>query len=111
MQAMGDFPYPSGYMLNGHGQLPAYPMRTACQPLSSEGLSGPALLEGLRQAVGTFYNFSGHLPCYNYTDGPNPETDDDSNFWEYQACTEMVMPFSRNGGNAHASLQSSTVPS
>lgn len=87
-------------MLNGHGELPAYPMRTACQPLSQEGLTGPALLEGLRQAVGTFYNFSGHLPCYNYSEGPNPETDDDSNFWDYQACTEMVMPFSRNGGDA-----------
>ena len=97
-QAMGDFPYPSGYMLNGHGELPAYPMRTACQPLSQQGLTGPALLQGLRQAVGTFYNFSGSLPCFNYTEGPNPETDDDSNFWDYQACTEMVMPFSRNGG-------------
>ncbi|KAL3139915.1 hypothetical protein ABBQ38_004205 [Trebouxia sp. C0009 RCD-2024] len=95
--AMGDFPYPSGYMLNGQGELPAYPMRTACQPLSKEGLTGPALLEGLREAVGTFYNFSGQLHCYNYSEGPNPETDDDSNFWDYQACTEMVMPFSRNG--------------
>ena len=100
VQAMGDFPYPSGYMLNGHGELPAYPMHTACQPLSQEGMTGPALLEGLQQAVGTFYNFSGQLPCYNYSEGPNPETDDDSNFWEYQACTEMVMPFSRNGGDA-----------
>lgn len=97
---MGDFPYPSGYMLNGQGELPAYPMRTACQPLSKEGLTGPALLEGLREAVGTFYNFSGQLHCYNYSEGPNPETDDDSNFWDYQACTEMVMPFSRNGGEA-----------
>ena len=97
---MGDFPYPSGYMLNGHGELPAYPMRTACQPLRQEGMTGPALLEGLSLAVGTFYNFSGQLLCYNYSEGPNPETDDDSNFWEYQACTEMVMPFSRNGGDA-----------
>ena len=97
LQAMGDYPYPSNYMLNGHGVLPAYPMRQACQPLSQQGMSGPALLDGLRQAVGTFYNFSGHLPCYNYSEGPNPEGEEDSNFWDYQACTEMVMPFSRNG--------------
>ncbi len=99
---MGDYPYPSNYMLNGNGILPAYPMRSACQPLSQQGLAGPALLKGLRQAVGTFYNFSGHLPCYNYSEGPNPEGEEDSNFWDYQACTEMVMPFSRNGGE-HAS--------
>lgn len=95
--AMGDYPYPSNYMLNGQGVLPAYPMRAACQPLSTQGLTGSALLEGLHQAVGTFYNFSGHLPCYNYSEGPNPEGEEDSNFWDYQACTEMVMPFSRNG--------------
>jgi lysosomal Pro-X carboxypeptidase len=95
---MGDYPYPSNYMLNGQGVLPAYPMRAACQPLSQQGMAGAALLEGLHQAVGTFYNFSGHLPCYNYSEGPNPEGEEDSNFWDYQACTEMVMPFSRNGG-------------
>ncbi|DBB07992.1 TPA: hypothetical protein ACH3X3_009367 [Trebouxia sp. C0006] len=95
--AMGDYPYPSNYMLNGQGVLPAYPMRAACQPLSQQGMTGSALLEGLHQAVGTFYNFSGHLPCYNYSEGPNPEGEEDSNFWDYQACTEMVMPFSRNG--------------
>ncbi|KAA6423864.1 MAG: lysosomal Pro-X, partial [Trebouxia sp. A1-2] len=27
--AMGDYPYPSNYMLNGQGVLPAYPMRAA----------------------------------------------------------------------------------
>lgn len=95
--AMGDYPYPSNYMLNGQGVLPAYPMRAACQPLSQQGITGAALLEGLHRAVGTFYNFSGHLPCYNYSEGPNPEGEEDSNFWDYQACTEMVMPFSRSG--------------
>ena len=97
-QAMGDFPYPSAYMLNGMGVLPAYPMQTACKSLSQKGMSGQDLLQGLSQAVGTFYNFSGHLPCFNYSEGPNPKGDEDSNFWDYQACTEMVMPFSRNGG-------------
>ncbi|KAL0043128.1 hypothetical protein WJX79_009933 [Trebouxia sp. C0005] len=28
--AVGDYPYPSNYMLNGQGVLPAYPMRAAC---------------------------------------------------------------------------------
>lgn len=28
--AMGNFPYPSSYMTNGAGDLPAYPVRVAC---------------------------------------------------------------------------------
>jgi hypothetical protein len=31
--AMGNYPYPSGYVLNGGGQLPAFPMRVACKHL------------------------------------------------------------------------------
>jgi lysosomal Pro-X carboxypeptidase len=33
MMAMGNYPFPSGYMLNGHGELPAFPMRVACSNL------------------------------------------------------------------------------
>ena len=100
-QAMGDYPYASDYMLNGRGTLPPYPVTAACRSLDRAGLSGEALLQGMSQAVGTFYNYSGSLPCYNFSEGPNPESDEDGNFWEYQACTEMVMPFSRNGGVMH----------
>lgn len=32
--AMGDFPYPSSYILNGNGHLPAFPVRVACKALS-----------------------------------------------------------------------------
>ncbi len=35
---MGSYPYPTSYMLNGHGELPAYPMRAACQPLGAADL-------------------------------------------------------------------------
>jgi lysosomal Pro-X carboxypeptidase len=33
MMAMGNYPFPSSYMLNGHGELPAFPMRVACSAL------------------------------------------------------------------------------
>jgi hypothetical protein len=49
-------------------------------------------------AVGVFYNYSGTLACYEPGGGPNPESDEDSNFWDYQWCSEMWMPSSRNGG-------------
>lgn len=98
VQAMGDYPYASDYMLNGRGTLPAYPVAAACRHLDKPHLEGAALLRGLSHAVGTFYNYSATLPCFNFTEGPNPESDEDGNFWDYQACTEMVMPFSRDGG-------------
>lgn len=44
--AMGNFPYPSSYMLNGQGELPAYPVRVACEALATPGLQGADLLEG-----------------------------------------------------------------
>jgi lysosomal Pro-X carboxypeptidase len=44
--AMGDFPYPSSYMLNGNGELPAYPVRVACQELKGEGMEDEELLSG-----------------------------------------------------------------
>ena len=50
------------------------------------------------RAVGVFYNYSGSLECFDCGGGPNPETDEDGNFWDYQWCTEMLMPASKNGG-------------
>ena len=85
MMSMGSYPYPSSYMLNGNGVLPAFPMRVACdnmmQALGNPGVgagdlavvdgsapelatSATALLEALRGAVSVWYNYSGaHCVC------------------------------------------------
>jgi hypothetical protein len=50
---MGNYPYPSSYITNGHGELPAFPVRVACSHLDSDYLSDEDLLEGgCRGAVG-----------------------------------------------------------
>ncbi|KAK2078013.1 hypothetical protein QBZ16_003881 [Prototheca wickerhamii] len=97
--AMGDYPYPSGYMLNGGGVLPAYPVRAACSFLAASDLhkDGFALLRAVGQASGVFFNHSGQLDCFDWNQGANPETEKDADFWGYQACTEQFMPFSRDG--------------
>ena len=114
MMAMGQYPYPSSYMLNGNGELPAFPVRVACtkmlgvlrasveqdsaQRTASEDVvaayatdpaaaaasklrsidrkllsdaddtsrqidsySPQALLSGLAEAVGVWYNYTGAL--------------------------------------------------
>ena len=100
MLAMGNYPYPSGYILDGQGILPAFPVRVACQHLDNGGvpLEGDALLSRMADAIGVFYNFSQALTCYDPEIGPSSnaskETED---FWSYQYCTEHFMPFSKDG--------------
>ncbi|PRW44843.1 prolyl endopeptidase-like isoform A [Chlorella sorokiniana] len=100
--AMGNYPYPSSYIINGaQPPLPAFPVRAACEHLADAELASDALrlLRALRDAVGIFYNHTGDLACFSFKEGPNPETDEDSNFWGYQYCTEQFMPFAKDGVN------------
>jgi lysosomal Pro-X carboxypeptidase len=99
--AMGNYPYPSSYILNGDGTLPAYPFRVACSGAIANpqlaAVGGDALLSALADAVSVFYNYTGDKPCFNYTQGVNPATQDDGDLWGYQYCTEMFMPMGRDG--------------
>lgn len=62
----GNYPYPSDYILNGVGLLPAFPMRVACSHMAEADPSDTALLHGLAAAAGVFYNYSHDVPCFNY---------------------------------------------
>lgn len=107
--AMGSYPYPSSYMLNGQGVLPAFPIRGMCQgavghareeagsPVPRLG-SDQQALENLADAVGAWFNYSGLLKCYDWNAAPNPQTQRDGLLWDYLACTEMVMPQNQTGG-------------
>ena len=86
MQAMGNYPYPSTYILNGNGELPAYPVRVACESLASEDLQGAELLSAFAGSLGVFYNYSKDLECFDFAAGANPETDEDGSFWDFQWC-------------------------
>lgn len=66
--AMGDYPYPSSYMLDGGGQLPAFPVRAACESLRGRELATGdpvVLLEKLAEAANLFFNASGDQPCFD----------------------------------------------
>jgi hypothetical protein len=73
--AMGNYPYPSVYIVNGaQPPLPAFPVRVACEHLSDLELGGEQLLAAMARAVGVFYNHTRDLDCYSFKQGPNPET-------------------------------------
>ena len=99
--AMGNYPYPSSYMTNGNGTLPAFPMRVGCQSLSGTFTTDQQgqyeLMQGMREMVSLFYNATGTMTCYNLHQSVNNETQYDGNAWDFQYCTELMMPQSQDG--------------
>ncbi|CAM9276526.1 unnamed protein product [Phaeothamnion confervicola] len=128
--AMGNFPYPSAYVLDGVGMLPAWPMRVSCARVveAVAGLDGRSsgaysrnggafvagrfgsadsngseddettrLLRGLGAAASVYYNASGAMTCLPFGTPVNNESSIDGELWNYQSCTEMVIPMSMNG--------------
>ena len=60
--AMGSYPFRSSYILNGKGELPAFPIRVGCSHSLSRApskLSTRERLAGLRDAAAVFYNYTG----------------------------------------------------
>jgi len=96
--AMGNYPYPSSYLLNGAGTLPAWPVRVACSHFDGVNVQDDkALLSAMRKAVGVYYNSSGEAPCFDFQGSANNATAEVNNHWDYQYCTEMFMPMSMDG--------------
>ena len=70
--AMGDYPYASTYLMHGKALLPAWPVRTACQPLDTSLDGDHDLFDALRRAVSIFHNASGDAGhCFNVTGQPS----------------------------------------
>jgi lysosomal Pro-X carboxypeptidase len=93
--AMGDYPFASNYITGGESGadapfLPAYPLQVACNQMDAYSDQ----LEGLREAIGVYYNASGTLSCFfEQTDAVQTESTSCGS-WEYQYCAEFMMPFS-----------------
>ncbi|KAF0693981.1 hypothetical protein As57867_015053, partial [Aphanomyces stellatus] len=62
--AMGNYPYPSSYMTDGQGSLPAFPMRVACDHLAPNFQGDDvALLRAFKAATDIYTNVSGRSVC------------------------------------------------
>lgn len=88
--AMVDYPYPSAFMM----PLPAYPIKEVCRRIDSQP-DGTSILERVFMGVSVYYNYSGDVNCFDLGDDPHG-----MDGWNWQACTEMVMPMSSSQDNS-----------
>ncbi|KAL9668470.1 hypothetical protein QQ045_006004 [Rhodiola kirilowii] len=82
--AMVDYPYPSNFLM----PLPEYPIREVCKRIDSYP-EGTSVLERIFGGVSVYYNYTGEADCFQLDDDPHGMSG-----WNWQACTEMVMPMS-----------------
>ncbi|GAB4847137.1 hypothetical protein Ancab_026148 [Ancistrocladus abbreviatus] len=88
--AMVDYPYPSDFLM----PLPGYPIKEVCRRIDSAP-DGTSLLERIFEGVSVYYNYTGTVSCFDLDDDPHG-----MNGWNWQACTEMVMPMSSSAENS-----------
>nr|DAD41593.1 TPA_asm: hypothetical protein HUJ06_015916 [Nelumbo nucifera] len=84
--AMVDYPYPSDFMM----PLPGNPIKEVCRKIDSFP-DGTSTLERIFAGVSVYYNYTGVVDCFDLGES-NQDLGADG--WDWQACTEMVMPMS-----------------
>jgi len=86
-----DYPYPANFLAD----LPAWPVEAACSYLR-DYKKGKDLLIALSKVTNMYFNYTGQAKCIDWK---NTDTTPSLGYrgWEYQSCTEMVMPMCSNG--------------
>ncbi|KAL4230609.1 hypothetical protein ACF0H5_010986 [Mactra antiquata] len=90
--SMVNYPYPANFL----EPLPAWPVKAVCSKLSLP-LEGKQLIENLSEAVKVYFNYTGQAECLNISQQATSDLGDLG--WDYQSCTEMVMPICSDGIN------------
>jgi len=91
--AMVNYPYPAGFL----APLPAYPIKAVCEHLTNSSLDDQSLLVELFKGVSVYSNYTGQIQCLDVNQTANQALGDMG--WDFQACTEMVMPMCADGVN------------
>ncbi|XP_013394465.1 lysosomal Pro-X carboxypeptidase-like [Lingula anatina] len=90
--AMVDYPYQASFL----EPLPAWPIKVVCSHLVNLTKSSDLhLLSGISTAVGVYYNYTGQAKCFNISQQGTADLGDQG--WNFQACSEMVMPLCTDG--------------
>lgn len=82
--AMVNYPYPANFMM----PLPGNPIKEVCRKID-DCPDGTSVLDRIFEGVSVYYNYTGDVDCFQLDDDPHG-----LDGWDWQACTEMVMPMS-----------------
>lgn len=92
--AMTNYPYATNFLV----PLPANPVCEACSKIRNTSISDEKkLLIDIFKAASVFQNYTGESECFNLSQAYGKSLGDFQ--WDYQSCTEMVMPMCQNGIN------------
>ncbi|KAK9497275.1 hypothetical protein O3M35_004623 [Rhynocoris fuscipes] len=87
--AMINYPYEANFL----APLPAYPVKAVCNHFSLMNSTSKDILKKLFNGISLYFNGTGTAKCLSFID--SDKLGDES--WDYQTCTEMVMPMCDNG--------------
>ncbi|XP_063241210.1 lysosomal Pro-X carboxypeptidase isoform X2 [Bacillus rossius redtenbacheri] len=88
--AMVDYPYAANFLK----PLPGHPISVVCRSLANSSASGKMLLKMLSKGLNVYFNYTGKEKCVNLS---NVNGAVGSDAWDFQSCTEMVMPMCNDG--------------
>lgn len=90
---MMDYPYPTSFLM----PLPGNPVKYSCgeilDNLNDSATTPQDIIKPIVAGASVYYNFTGATKCLNLDSGDDIGAD----MWDYQACSEMVMPFCFDG--------------
>ncbi|RNA18807.1 dipeptidyl peptidase 2-like [Brachionus plicatilis] len=98
IMAMVDYPYPASFL----GDLPAWPVRFACQQLVNDTAKGVDILSSFKNLASILYNdtskcFDIYEQFIECADPTSCGLGNDAKSWDYQACTELNTVQETNG--------------
>lgn len=89
--AMINYPYATEFL----APVPAHPVAATCAPLGNATLGGKLLMRALFKAVSVYFNHTGRATCLDVGSSASGNLGDRG--WDFQSCTEMVMPMCSDG--------------
>ncbi|KAB7502298.1 Lysosomal Pro-X carboxypeptidase [Armadillidium nasatum] len=89
--AMADYPYPASFL----APLPANPIMRVCEFLKHPNFDSTDFLLELFDGISVYFNYTKTARCLDHTKDASSLLGDEG--WDFQACTEMVMPFCYDG--------------
>ncbi|KAK6798282.1 hypothetical protein RDI58_005984 [Solanum bulbocastanum] len=84
--AMVNYPYPTDFLM----PLPGSPIKEVCRKIDSLP-DGASVLQRIFEGISVYYNYTGKVDCFDLNDDPHGMSG-----WDWQACTEMIMPMASN---------------